>query len=103
MWYLPHPFALISKIEDVTQLIECLPQKQEAFGLVPAPHKLSVIVPSHNRNTYKVEGGESDVQHHPWLYSEFKASLGFKENTIMLFSEFLVLFMFVKFSICLQS
>ena len=102
MWYLPHPFALISKIKDVTQLIVCLPQMQEAFGLVPAPHKLSVMAP-HNPNTYKVEVGESDVQHHPWLYSEFKASLGFKENIIMLFPEFLVVLMFDKFSICLQS
>lgn len=76
---------------------------QEAFGLAPAPHKLSVMAPSHNPSTQKVEVGESDVQHYPWLHSMFKASLGFKENTITLFSEFLVVLMFVKFSISLQS
>lgn len=30
-----------------------------------------------NQNTWEVEAGGSEVQGHPWLHSEFEASLGY--------------------------
>jgi hypothetical protein len=36
-----------------------------------------MVIQTCNLSTWQVEAGESRVQGHPWLYSEFKTSMGY--------------------------
>lgn len=62
------------RAKNVVQLKECLPSKH---GVLGSPHKLTVLVYSHDSGTQEMEMGGSGVQGYPWLHNKLKASLGY--------------------------
>lgn len=56
-----------------------MPSLHEALGSSHLQHNIKQVQEVHacNSNTQEVEGGGSEVQGHPQLHSEFKASLGY--------------------------
>lgn len=62
------------RAKNAVQLKECLPSKHNVLG---SPHKLTVLVHSHESGTQEMEMGGSGVQGYPWLHNRLKASLGY--------------------------
>lgn len=54
------------------QLVECLPGK--LWSLAHTPGLVTYV---YNLSTWKTEARRLEAQDHPWLYIEFKASLGY--------------------------
>lgn len=49
----------------------------KALSVIPALHKLDIVVPTYNPSTWMIEVGGSEVQDHSLLHSESEASLGY--------------------------
>lgn len=65
-----------SRIVDVAKLGECLPNRHKVLGSIPALHKSCVVAHPCNPSTWEGKARRLEVQGHPLLLSEVKASLG---------------------------
>lgn len=60
-------------------LTKWLPSTLEALGLTPTPNKPGIVVQANS----EVEAGESDVQGHSPLHSQYKFSLGYTVDSML--------------------
>jgi hypothetical protein len=66
-----------SKAGDVAQLLECLLKMHKTLGSSPTTTKtLATVAHTYDSSPPKVERRRSEVQGHPWLYSESEATRG---------------------------
>lgn len=63
--------------DDAAQLIDCLPNMQEALGSILSPVQLSMVAYACNSSIWEIEAASSEDQGQPQLPDESQASLSY--------------------------